>query len=81
MDELSHSPRLGNDADLAAHGDTVETAGAAGAVRPPLPQERSAGQLIDRYGHPHSETIFKNWSPAAIKALGIRRVTAGGGAQ
>ena len=32
------------------------------------------GQLIDRYGHIHSEAVFRNWSSAAIKALGIRRV-------
>jgi hypothetical protein len=36
------------------------------------------GQLVDRYGHVHSEAIFHNWSPAAIKALGIRRVGEGG---
>jgi len=30
--------------------------------------------LIDKHGHRHSEAIFRNWSPAAIKALGIRRV-------
>ena len=35
-----------------------------------------ASQLIDRYGHPHSESIFRNWTPAAIRALGIRRVGA-----
>jgi hypothetical protein len=29
--------------------------------------------LVDRYGHPHSESVFLNWTPAAIKALGIRR--------
>jgi hypothetical protein len=28
---------------------------------------------VDRFGHLHSESIFKNWSAAAIKALGIRR--------
>jgi hypothetical protein len=39
-----------------------------------LPAPVQGGQLIDRYGHLHSEAIFKNWSPAAIKALGIRRV-------
>ena len=29
--------------------------------------------LIDKYGHRHSEAVFKNWSPLAIQALGIRR--------
>jgi hypothetical protein len=37
------------------------------------PQERLS-QLCDKYGHLHSEAIFHNWSPAAIKALGIRRI-------
>jgi hypothetical protein len=32
------------------------------------------GQLRDKYGNPHSEAIFKNWTPAAIRALGIYRV-------
>ena len=27
------------------------------------------GRLIDRYGHEHSEAIFSNWSPEAIRAL------------
>ena len=41
-----------------------------------------ADQLVDRYGHLHSEAIFRNWSPAAIKALGVRRIPSdeGGGA-
>ena len=30
-------------------------------------------QLVDRHGHLHSEGVYKNWSPAAIKALGIER--------
>lgn len=37
------------------------------------PQE-VAGQWRDKYGHLHSGAIFKNWSPTAIKALGIHRV-------
>jgi hypothetical protein len=32
------------------------------------------GRLIDNCGHEHSEAIFRNWTPAAIKAMGIRRV-------
>jgi hypothetical protein len=32
------------------------------------------GRLIDKCGHEHSEAIFRNWTPAAIKAMGIRRV-------
>jgi hypothetical protein len=37
-------------------------------------QESRVGQLIDKHGHVHSEEIFRNWSPVAIKALGIHRV-------
>jgi hypothetical protein len=43
------------------------------------PEER-VGQLIDKYGHVHSESIFRNWSPAAIRVMGIRRVQNGGAA-
>jgi hypothetical protein len=32
------------------------------------------GRLVDKHGHLHSEHIFQHWSPAAIRALGIRRV-------
>jgi hypothetical protein len=30
--------------------------------------------FIDKHGHLHSEAILRNWSPAAIRALGIRRL-------
>ena len=43
--------------------------------------ELRPGQLVDCHGHVHSEAIFKNWSPAAIQVLGIRRVKAKGGAR
>ena len=36
--------------------------------------ELRSGQIVDRYGHVHSEAVFKNWSPAAIEALGIHRL-------
>jgi hypothetical protein len=36
---------------------------------------KPVGQLVDRYGHVHSEAVLTHWSPAALKALGIRRVT------
>jgi hypothetical protein len=32
------------------------------------------GQLVDRYGHVHSEAVLTHWSPQALKVLGIRRV-------
>jgi hypothetical protein len=35
------------------------------------------GQLIDRYGHVLSEAVLHNWSEAALKALGVRRVPEG----
>lgn len=43
-----------------------------------IAQAPRAGQLIDRYGHPHSEAVLVHWSPAAIKAMGIRRAGDGG---
>ena len=46
----------------------------AGATKPSDKQNPQPGQLVDRYGNVHSELIFRNWSPAAIKALGIHRV-------
>jgi hypothetical protein len=42
--------------------------------------ESQLGRLVDQYGHEHSEAIFKNWSPKAIRALGIHRIDDGGGA-
>ena len=52
----------------------------SGSVEHPIDTSpKPASQLIDKYGHRHSEAIFRNWSPAAIKALGIRRVGDGGG--
>jgi hypothetical protein len=35
---------------------------------------KNAQAFIDRFGHRHSEAILKNWSPAAIRAMGIRPV-------
>lgn len=46
----------------------------SGSEDPTDTSPKPAGQLIDEYGHRHSEAVFRNWSPAAIKALGIRRV-------
>ena len=37
------------------------------------PQPR-VGQLVDRYGQIHSESVLRDWSPQALKALGIHRV-------
>ena len=37
--------------------------------------ELRPGQIVDRWGHSHySELVFTNWSPAALKACGIRRI-------
>jgi hypothetical protein len=38
--------------------------------------EQAAGQLVDKHGHVHTEAVYRNWSPAAIRVLGIRRVGA-----
>lgn len=35
------------------------------------------GRLVDRAGRPRGESILKNWSPSAIRSLGIRRVESG----
>jgi hypothetical protein len=34
--------------------------------------------FVDRFGHRHSAAILTNWSPAAIKAMGIRPFEEGG---
>jgi hypothetical protein len=41
-----------------------------------LSLDEPAGQLvfIDRHGHLHTEAVLHNWSEAALRALGIRRV-------
>ena len=31
-------------------------------------------EFVDRYGHKHSEEIFKNWSPAGLRFMEIRKV-------
>jgi hypothetical protein len=36
--------------------------------------ELQQGDLVDRFGHKHSEHIFRNWSPKTIRVMGIRRV-------
>lgn len=33
-----------------------------------------AQPFVDRYGHRHGAGIFDHWSPAVIRALGIRRI-------
>jgi hypothetical protein len=42
-------------------------------------QESHPGQLVDRFGHLHSEAVLKNWSAGAIRALGIRPLDEKGG--
>jgi hypothetical protein len=59
-------------------GAAFETDRLAGAISTTDIPDTGVGQLIDKHGHLHSEAIFRNWSPAAIKALGIRRVEIGG---
>jgi hypothetical protein len=40
--------------------------------------QRTSGPLVDRFGVTRHERVLRNWSPAAIKAMGIRRVPEGG---
>jgi hypothetical protein len=29
--------------------------------------------LIDKFGHAHSESVLRDWSPAMLRIMGIRR--------
>ncbi len=29
---------------------------------------------IDKHGHAHTEAVLRHWSPAVLKALGVRRI-------
>jgi hypothetical protein len=66
-------------APALADSGSLETDRLPGAIERDIKQEPRLGQLIDKHGHVHSEAIFRNWTPAAIKALGIRRIDAEGG--
>jgi hypothetical protein len=37
-------------------------------------KEPHPGQLINRHGHLHSESVLTAWSPTVLKIMGIRRV-------
>jgi hypothetical protein len=54
--------------------------GCGGAISSPDNNgvDLSQRPFVDRHGHRHSAAILTNWTPAAIKALGIRRVGEGG---
>ena len=63
-------------AALSANGPR-KTGRLAGAILPTGIIEElkfKRGGLVDKHGHLHSEHIFQHWSPAAIRALGSRRV-------
>jgi len=46
-------------------------------IAPPKQERKqSDGPLVDRYGHVLSEAVLTNWTSAARKALGVRRVNA-----
>jgi len=46
-------------------------------IAPPKQERKqSDGPLVDRYGHVLSEAVLTNRTPAALKALGVRRVNA-----
>ena len=72
---MVHSKNPGAGATARGAGDVD-----AGKRLIPSPNEPGVqrGRLIDRYGHEHSEAIFRNWTPQAIRVLGIRRVDDGG---
>jgi hypothetical protein len=65
------APRKRTSADGAA-----EALGKVEAIRLNFPDATSQAprQLIDRYGHVHSEAVLANWSPQALKAFGIHPV-------
>jgi hypothetical protein len=42
-------------------------------IASPNKPTRGCGQLIDKYGHVHSESILDNWSPQALKVMGVVR--------
>jgi hypothetical protein len=63
----------------AAHGRVPEEVVIAGkrdpsGTSPESKTQARAGQLVDRYGHLHSEAVLRHWSPQALKVLGIHRV-------
>ena len=37
-------------------------------------EKQAKKPLIDRHGHRHSEAVLHNWSPAILKAMGVRRI-------
>ena len=60
---------------------TTETPQLQGAGRckpdhgPDQPASTDCIALVDRHGNRHSAAVLTSWSPAAIKALGIRPAT------
>ena len=34
----------------------------------------TAQPLVDKHGHAHSEAVLRHWSPAVLKAMGVRRI-------
>jgi hypothetical protein len=58
---------------VAGHGP-LETDQLAGAISSEHKSSQRLGQLIDRYGHPLSENVLHDWSPAARRALGVHRI-------
>ncbi len=78
------SPEAAMAAPAIAGGDPCKSVEAAWLNIPnnkDTAAEKQANKpLIDRHGHRHSEAVMRNWSPAVIQALGIRRVEPEGGA-
>jgi hypothetical protein len=70
-------PKMEKAAPALAGSDPLKSSRLGGATVKTDKSKPKPGQLVDRYGHVHSEAIFRNWSPAAIKALGVRRIGEG----
>jgi hypothetical protein len=34
--------------------------------------------FIEKFGHRHTDAVLRNWSPAALRAMGIRPIEEGG---
>jgi len=83
MAHINEAPRLGTGAPReACSSGTAEHS--LDTKQTPFQQDKTTladldaeprdGQLIDRYGHLHSEGVLSAWSPAMLRIMGVRRV-------
>jgi hypothetical protein len=66
---------------LSNRDKAMRRGGSRPSAAPQAASPFRARPLIDRFGGRHSETVLRNWSPAAIAALGIRRADDDGSEQ